>query len=684
MLFYEIQITANEHVLADICSKTENIDTNEYKKEVLFTLNSYAQSYCRENGDAIIIFTDFTPDFVITAAAGFNYKIMENSCAEDQTAAILKHICDKKIDISANEITIASFENKFSYAEDMNYFRHPRRSFYNRLRIQYFDNHTYTVKQALIPDRRLSFEQAEERARQMMASNEFLDELGRIYALEHPKKFFGHPVHYKICADDIQAAYAQADLLVSCLYSNGRLRSRRMDKISKITESCYDESDMEDLFYHAQGGTVVIELCPQDDGSSNYATSYEQVICFLEKLIRTYCSDVLCIFIELTKKQGFSKKLLSRFSDDIDIITIPEGAGNRETARHYLTDLIEHSPFSEYKGADIPLDKEQYKASEIHKIFRKWTNDSLKRNIYTAYQCNLKTEKSEEKPTGSAYETLSKMVGLQNVKAVINQVIASYKMQKLKNGYLSDQSQTCKHMIFTGNPGSAKTTVARLIAQIFKDNEILETGAFVECGRADLVGRYVGWTAKEVKAKFKQAEGGILFIDEAYSLVEEDGLYGDEAINTIVQEMENRRDRVIVIFAGYPDKMQAFLDKNEGLRSRIAFHINFPDYTKDELMQILEQMLGNMQYTASEGAKQKASEIFEQAVKLPHFGNGRLVRNMLEQATMKQAARLYQTGFSDADNQKMLFSLDETDFELPSLLPETERKTRIGFCAEND
>ncbi len=683
MLFYEIQIMANEHVLTHICSKAETSDAQEYKKDILSALNQYAQRTYGRNNDAVIAYTDLTPDFVLTSVAGFDYKIVEATCAEDQVAGILQHFCSDKLRITANEITIRDFENKFSYAEDMNYLRCPRRSFYNKLRIQYFDNRTYTVKQTLIPDRQLSFEQAGERARQMMASNEFLDELQRIYAPQHPKKFFGHPVHYKICADDVQAAYAQADLLVSCLYSNGRLSGRRVDKISKITENCYNESDMEDLFYHAKGETVVIELSRQDE-ESNYATAYEQVICFFEKLIRAHANDVLCIFIETTKNQGFSKKFLSRFSDDIDIIPIPEGTGSRETARHYLTELIEHSAFSEYKDTDIPLDKEEYKASEIHKIFQKWTRDSLKRNIYTAYQCSLKTETPDDKVTGTAYETLLGMVGLQNVKTVVNQVIASYKVQKLKKGYLSDHAHTCKHMIFTGNPGSAKTTVARLVAQIFKDNGILDTGAFVECGRADLVGRYVGWTAKEVKAKFKQAEGGILFIDEAYSLVEKDGLYGDEAINTIVQEMENRRDSVIVIFAGYPDKMQAFLDKNEGLRSRIAFYIHFPDYTTDELMQILEHMLGSMQYTASEGAKQKAAKIFEQAVKLPHFGNGRLVRNMLEQATMKQSARLYQAGFSDADNQKMLFSLDETDFELPSLLPETERKKRIGFCAESD
>lgn len=681
MLFYELQITANEQVLASICRKADKETEQEYKKDVLTALNRNPRRAGRENDDAFIVFADVSPDYKITAVAGLDYKIVENACAEEPAGEILRHFYSGKLTITANEITIGDFESKCSYAEDMDYLRCPRRSFYNKLRIRYFDNHTYTVKQMLIPDEHLRFEQAEARAKQMMASDEFLDELRRIYAPEHPKKFLGHPVHYKISADSTQAAYMQAELLVSCLYGNGRLSGRRVDKISKITEDCYDESDMEDLFHNAKGETVMIELCRQDE-DSNYATAYEQVICFFEKLIRIHANDVLCIFIETTKNRGFSKKFLSRFSDDIDIIPIPEGTGSRETARKYLTELIEHSEFRDYRGCDIQLEKEKYTASEIHSIFQKWTKESLKRNIYTAYRHDIKPEKAEDKPSGSAYETLFGMVGLQNVKAVVNQVIASYKMQKLKNGYLPDKAQICKHMLFTGNPGSAKTTVARLIAEIFKENGILETGAFVECGRADLVGRYVGWTAKEVKAKFRQAEGGVLFIDEAYALVEEDGLYGDEAINTIVQEMENRRDNVIVIFAGYPDKMQAFLDKNEGLRSRIAFHVNFPDYTKNELMQILEHMLGNMQYTASDGAKQKAAEIFERAVNLPYSGNGRLVRNMLEQATMKQSARLYQAGFSDAYNKTALFSLDETDFDLPSLLPAAERKTQIGFCAE--
>ena len=117
-----------------------------------------------------------------------------------------------------------------------------------------------------------------------------------------------------------------------------------------------------------------------------------------------------------------------------------------------------------------------------------------------------------------------------------------------------------------------------------KENRLLSKGNLIEVGRGDLIGKYVGWTAPMIQKKFKQAEGGVLFIDEAYSLVDDrDGSYGDEAINTIVQEMENHRDNVVVIFAGYPDKMESFLQKNPGLRSRIAFHVPFDDYSTEEL-----------------------------------------------------------------------------------------------------
>lgn len=234
------------------------------------------------------------------------------------------------------------------------------------------------------------------------------------------------------------------------------------------------------------------------------------------------------------------------------------------------------------------------------------------------------------------------------------------------------------HMVFTGNPGTAKTTVARLFSRIMKENELLSRGHLVEVGRGDLVGRYVGWTAKTVEEKFRQADGGVLFIDEAYSLVDDrDGSYGDEAINSIVQQMENRRDSMIVIFAGYPDKMESFLDKNPGLRSRIAFHVDFPDYSTDELCDIAKHVGKAKGLKLSEDALSKLSEVFEAARLSPDFGNGRYVRNVIEHTEMNMAGRLLSIE-PETMTAEALTTITAEDVDMPERKPE-KREKRIGF-----
>ena len=236
------------------------------------------------------------------------------------------------------------------------------------------------------------------------------------------------------------------------------------------------------------------------------------------------------------------------------------------------------------------------------------------------------------------------------------------------------------HMVFTGNPGSAKTTVARLFFRILKDNGVIKDGDLVEVGRADLVGKYVGSTAPKVKEAFERAKGGVLFIDEAYSLVDDrDNLYGDEAINTIVQEMENNRDDTIVIFAGYSDKMEAFLERNPGLRSRIAFHVPFEDYRVEELMDIARLFAKRGENVFSEGCEEKLLEMFEIATKEKDFGNGRFVRNVMEHAEMARASRLAKMELSKIGERDLDTFLPE-DFKA-QYTKKTESKTKqqIGF-----
>ena len=272
------------------------------------------------------------------------------------------------------------------------------------------------------------------------------------------------------------------------------------------------------------------------------------------------------------------------------------------------------------------------------------------------------------------------MIGLTEIKGIVDQIINANKVQKVRSLMGLDSYGASRHMIFTGNPGSAKTTVARLLAQILKKEEILESGNLVECGRADLIAKYVGWTAKTVRKKFREAQGGILFIDEAYSLVDDSNSFGDEAINTIVQEMENHREDVIVIFAGYPEKMESFLQKNEGLRSRIAFHLNFPDYTENELLEILVLMAKEKGYSSLDDAtKEKCLDIFSSACKNEEFGNGRFARNLLEQAMLRQSDRIIRESKGKQISKRKLNTLIATDFEVNATKQYAKPAKRIGF-----
>ncbi len=288
----------------------------------------------------------------------------------------------------------------------------------------------------------------------------------------------------------------------------------------------------------------------------------------------------------------------------------------------------------------------------------------------------------DEREAGTAMSELEEMVGLFSVKSVIKKAIANFKLNKLCLDRGIHRDKGSLHMVFTGNPGTAKTTVARLFAEILKDEKVLPTGNFVEASRADLIAQHVGGTAPKVKRKFKEARGGVLFIDEAYSLCDGcKGSFGDEAINTIVQEMENHRDDVIVVFAGYPKEMQEFLDRNPGLTSRIAFRVNFEDYSVDELMDITRLMLSRKKMSITDKAMDKLKVGYEAVHNSSDYGNGRFVRKVLEEAEMNLAQRLSELGESELTTE-LLTTVEVQD--IPDMSDNKynkyEGKNPIGFC----
>jgi len=237
----------------------------------------------------------------------------------------------------------------------------------------------------------------------------------------------------------------------------------------------------------------------------------------------------------------------------------------------------------------------------------------------------------------------AELVGLAPVKQRIRDIAALLVIAKLRAAHGLAASSPSLHMCFTGNPGTGKTTVAMRMAEILHRLGYVRKGHLVAVTRDDLVGQYIGHTAPKTKELLKKAMGGVLFIDEAYYLYrpENERDYGQEAIEILLQVMENQRDDLVVILAGYADRMHTFFQSNPGLSSRIAHHIEFPDYAQGELLQIADQMLAESHYRFGAGARQAFEDYLGRRLRQPHFANARSVRNALERARLRQASRLY-------------------------------------------
>lgn len=238
----------------------------------------------------------------------------------------------------------------------------------------------------------------------------------------------------------------------------------------------------------------------------------------------------------------------------------------------------------------------------------------------------------------------SELVGLVPVKSRIRDVAALLVIDKLRMGLGLAAQAPSLHMSFTGNPGTGKTTVALRMARILHRLGYVRKGHLVAVTRDDLVGQYIGHTAPKTREVLKKAMGGVLFIDEAYYLFrpENERDYGQEAIEILLQVMENQREDLVVILAGYRDRMDTFFRSNPGMSSRIAHHLDFPDYDTPELMAIAARMLETQNYHLGEGAAQALERYIGLRIGQPHFANARSVRNALDRARLRQASRLFQ------------------------------------------
>ena len=251
------------------------------------------------------------------------------------------------------------------------------------------------------------------------------------------------------------------------------------------------------------------------------------------------------------------------------------------------------------------------------------------------------------------------LVGLAPVKQRIRDIAALLVVDKLRLGLGLQAQAPSLHMCFTGNPGTGKTTVAMRMAEILHRLGYVRKGHLVAVTRDDLVGQYIGHTAPKTKEVLKKAMGGVLFIDEAYYLYrpENERDYGQESIEILLQVMENQRDDLVVILAGYKDRMDTFFRSNPGMSSRIAHHLDFPDYNPNELLQIGDKMLGAMDYRFGDGGRDTFAEYVALRLKQPNFANARSVRNALDRARLRQASRLF------AERHRVLTREDLTTIE---------------------
>jgi probable Rubsico expression protein CbbX len=237
------------------------------------------------------------------------------------------------------------------------------------------------------------------------------------------------------------------------------------------------------------------------------------------------------------------------------------------------------------------------------------------------------------------------LVGLVPVKTRIREIAALLVVDRLRREHGLVSERPSLHMCFTGNPGTGKTTVARRMAEILHRLGYVERGHLVSATREDLVGQYVGHTAPKTRDVLKKAYGGVLFIDEAYYLhrPENERDYGQEAIEILLQAMENERDKLVVILAGYKDRMDEFFGSNPGMQSRVAHHIEFPDFTDDELMRIGELMLEQREYAFAPEARTVFRDYVERRRRRPRFAHGRSIRNAIDRARLRQASRLFES-----------------------------------------
>jgi AAA+ superfamily predicted ATPase len=674
MRFYETEVTlaGKTKEVKEETERAGNLRRKTEAAEYNRITADFNSNNIKINGCAFVTKAD--DNKIIFSTCVINPRLNPDEFIEEFVNAL----CKIQNGINTNEVYLNPFFFSLKSAQSNGYIESDEEI---SKMLNFFPLYTANGRRSIYSDKLIqedkSFEDIRVDIQENSLSRGYTEEIERISSGKTIDKLVCHPVHYFIQSKNCENGQLMINDLLIALYNKGRILSKRYTSIDTGNPRL-DETVLENIYTINDGTTVLINIDEIQDTETNFIFGGMELseIC---RVANNHSSRTLTIFATKDCPPSVKETILNSIGE-MPLVEINEDTFSKIAAVDLLKKLAQRDDVKVSDGLVERLmqSEKDYDYEEINSIYSKWYHNQVVCDIFPEYGKYFVVKKTEdEEKIASPYYELSNMIGLHEVKKIINDAIKYYSLQKEYKLRGIKCSSPTMHMVFTGSPGTAKTSVARLFARILKENGILSGGKFFEVGRADLVGKYVGWTAKAVKKAFDNARGGVLFIDEAYSLVDgHDGSYGDEAINTIVQEMENCRKDTIVIFAGYKDEMQKFLNKNPGMHSRIAFHIDFKDYTDQELLDIARVLANKMSLKIDESAEEKLLQTFADARKDKCFGNGRFVRNLLDKSKIQLAGRLMKTDLQCLSDEELV-TLKPEDIVLEK--PQAKSIPRIGF-----
>lgn len=473
------------------------------------------------------------------------------------------------------------------------------------------------------------------------------------------------PFNMRIYCDNNEIVYKITDILRDSLTYFSYL-----SKDDSVESSFYLIEDAETLSKIYEKGHTLIVLKNISVLNTKDAKLRNQMLNVLETNIVDNKETCLTIVVDKNKEVinetfGSNVNLKDKIFDfeietkNLNINEVYDAIKEKFEGKEEYTEKFEIK-LLEYVSATFPkitLSYPEYIESTYEKILFNKSGEKLDEVDVPEYE--------KEKTNEEIFEELNELVGLDNVKQMLKDLVSLIEFKNKTKDKIKIKD-TNLHMVFLGNPGTGKTTVARMIAGILYNLKYIDQNKLIEVSAKDLVAEYVGQTGQKTMAVIEKAMGGVLFIDEAYSLASKPGensSFNEEAIATLIQAMENYRDNLVVIFAGYSKEMQAFLNSNSGIVSRIGYTLDFKDYTVDELITIFKSMIKKAGFEINEKAIEKAKEIILEYKDTENFGNARFVRNLYEKAVIKHAANT-----KDKKALKSLRTITEADIVTDNLL----------------